>query len=163
MEAILILVRAALAVGLIVALTRLNGLRSFSKMSGFDFAITVAMGSVLAAAVTADRWPGFLTAMGALIALFAVQGAISRIRQTFDPVQKAVDNEPLLLMRDGKILTDNLDRSNVTRDDLIGKLREANALQLSDVRAVVLETTGDVSVLHGDGPVDETLLENVRT
>ncbi len=29
------------------------------------------------------------------------------------------------------------------------------------VLAVVLETTGDISVLHGSGPLDELLLEGV--
>ena len=41
-------------------------------------------------------------------------------------------------------------------------LREANALQLSQVRAVILEDTGDVSVLHGPEEVDDELLEGVR-
>lgn len=40
-----ILFRAALAAGAIVLFTRLNGLRSFSKMSSFDFALTIALGS----------------------------------------------------------------------------------------------------------------------
>ena len=34
-------------------------------------------------------------------------------------------------------------------------------LDYGQVRAVVLETTGDVSVLHGDH-LDETLIENVK-
>ena len=33
----------------VIALSRIFGLRSFSKMSGFDFAITIATGSILAA------------------------------------------------------------------------------------------------------------------
>nr|WP_243405031.1 DUF421 domain-containing protein [Pelagivirga sediminicola] len=39
-------------------------------------------------------------------------------------------------------------------------MREANALDLSPVRAVVLETTGSISVLHGDH-VDEALFKGV--
>ena len=51
-DLILILLRAMLVVATIIVLTRLHGLRSFSKMSSFDFAITVSIGSVLAGAVT---------------------------------------------------------------------------------------------------------------
>lgn len=42
-----------------------------------------------------------------------------------------------------------------------GKLREANVLDLSQVRAVILETTGDVSVLHGD-VCSEKLLQGTK-
>jgi uncharacterized membrane protein YcaP (DUF421 family) len=74
-DVLYLLARAA-----IVALTRLNGFRSFSKMSGFDFGITVAMGSVLASAVMATKPESFWTNIGARGALFGVQGTISRMR-----------------------------------------------------------------------------------
>ncbi|WOI56102.1 DUF421 domain-containing protein [Palleronia sp. LCG004] len=162
MDVVNILLRAVIVVAVIVALIRLNGLRSFSKMSGFDFAITIAVGSVLASAAMSSDWPGFWRSTGALVALFLVQGAISRVRAHFGPFQQVIDNSPLMLMRDGEILEENLSRGNISRDDLMGKLREANALRLKDVRAVILENTGDVSVLHGQGDVDDALLDGVR-
>lgn len=51
-------------------------------------------------------------------------------------------------MRGSEILDDNLKEAEVTHDDLRAKLREANVTQLSQVKAVVMESTGDVSVLH---------------
>lgn len=60
-------------------------------------------------------------------------------------------------MRDGVILHEALPYTRVAKDDLIAKLREANVLDLSQVRAVILETTGDVSVLHGDVCAEELL------
>jgi uncharacterized membrane protein YcaP (DUF421 family) len=60
------------------------------------------------------------------------------------------------------ILRGNLNRARMTVEELNGKLREANVLNYGQVRAVVLETTGDVSVLHGDGDLDPDLLRDVR-
>ena len=59
---------------------------------------------------------------------------------------------------------DAMRRARVTKADVIGKLREANVLRLEEVRAVILEVTGDISVLHGDPDegVDDLLLEGVR-
>ena len=37
-----------------------------------------------------------------------------------------------------------------------------NVQRLSDVRAVVLERTGNIAVLHGDAEIDEVLLKGVR-
>lgn len=148
-----ILLRALLVIATIIALTRLHGLRSFSKMSGFDFAITVSIGSVLAGAVTTLSTPiwHFVTA---LVALFAVQILLAQSRARAERVESALDNPPMLIMENGKPLPDNLARGGMTLADLHAKLREANAFNLDEVHAVILESTGDVSVLHGpaDGP-----------
>lgn len=86
--------------------------------------------------------------------------ATLRRRSSFDRV---VDNTPVLLVRDGEFDVTAMNASRVTRSDVFAKLREANVLRLEQVRAVVLETTGDISVLHGDGPIDDMLFENVKS
>jgi uncharacterized membrane protein YcaP (DUF421 family) len=58
-----IIVQSVGAIVFVVALTRVFGLRSFSKMSGFDFAVTVAIGSVVATttmSTTTPFWQGAL-------------------------------------------------------------------------------------------------------
>lgn len=152
--------RAAASVLLVVLLTRLNGLRSFSKMSGFDFVTTVATGSVIATAITSDG-KGFWVAMLGLAGLYLVQAVLAYARKSSPGVKDAMDNRPLLLMEGGKFLDANMQRAEITRSDVWAKLRAANALDLQNVRAVVLETTGDVSVLHGDRPVPPELLDGV--
>jgi len=94
-------------------LVRALGLRSFSKMTGLDFAMTIATGSLLAGASQAEDLAGLL------------------------------------------------DATRVTRSDLMAKLREANVLRFDAVRAVVLETTGDISVMHGDH-LEQELVDGVR-
>ncbi len=155
------------ALGIYIAViiyTRLAGLRSFSKMSSFDFAMTVAVGSVIASTVL-TRDPPLLQAVAALGALYLLQIAVARLRVAFGLVGRAVDNDPVLLMRDGEILRESMDTAGVTDGDLRAKLREANVLRLSHVRAVVMETTGDISVLHAPadaGDLDEEILREVR-
>jgi uncharacterized membrane protein YcaP (DUF421 family) len=51
----------------------------------------------------------------------------------------------------------------VTEDELRGKLREANVIQMSEVRAVILESTCDVSVIHtrGSEELDDYVMKDV--
>lgn len=151
------------AVGLYVVLLvliRINGLRSLTKMSSVDFASTVAIGSLIASVILSER-PSLLQGVVGLVALFAMQGAFAALRRRVDTSR--VENDPVLLMDGPRILEDNLAATRVTRDDLYAKLREANVLNLDQVHAVVLETTGDVSVLHGaGGDFDPDLLDSVR-
>jgi len=157
------LVSSVAAFVLIILFVRVFGVRSFAKMSGFDFAMTIAMGSVLASAAMSKSVP--LPVAGLVLAvMFVGQWTVARLRLRFPAVGRLVDNRAILVMAEGQFLDNNLRRSGVTRDELIGKLREANVLEIRYVRAVVVETTGDVSVLHGEPsvPLAEELLENVR-
>lgn len=147
----------AMLLGL-VAYVRIAGLRSFSKMSAFDFAVTVAMGSLLA--TVAMSGSSLLDGLTAASALLGAQVVLALLRSRLG-LGSLVDNEPLLLMVGPHMLEENLRRARVTPDDLRAKLREANVRSYDEVRCVVFETTGDVSVVHGEGPVDPDLLRDV--
>lgn len=155
---------AVLIYAAVIALCRLQGVRSFAKMSSFDFAMTIAVGSVIAStALTPD--PPVLRGLVVLIVLFTAQWLVAKARIHLPGASRAVDNQPILIMRGPDILHDNLARASMTQDDLRAKLREANVLQLDQVRAVVAEATGDVSVLHANDPDDtlnDALLKDVR-
>ena len=151
----------ALALVWIVLMIRIVGLRSLSKMTNFDFVMTVALGSLLAGASQVAKWGDFAQIGVGIVVLFAMQVAAALLRRSSDKVEAAIQNTPVYLMRDGVIDEDALSKTRVARSDLIAKLREANVLHFSEVRAVVLEATGDVSVLHGDS-LDERLTQDVE-
>jgi len=146
----------------VVLLIRINGLRSFSKMTNFDFVMTVAVGSLLASASQTTTWEAFLQAMVAMAALFIVQSVSARLRRRSDKIDAIMQNTPVILMRNGEIIDGALEETRVARSDLLAKLREANVLDLNEVRAVVLETTGDISVLHGEH-CSEALLKGTKS
>lgn len=153
----------AIYVSLII-LTRLAGLRSFSKMSSFDFAVTVAIGSVIASTIL-TRNPPLLQAAVGLSSLYCVQILVAWLRGRSQAFNRMVNNKPLLLMKGSTIVEENLKKAQVTHADLRAKLREANVIRLSQVKAVVMEATGDISVLHSEdenSEPDDELLKNVR-
>lgn len=152
---------SATAVIWVVLVVRVIGLRAFSKMTVFDFVVTVAIGSLLAGASQATSWPGYFQATLAMASLLGVQYAVARLRRASDQFEDFVQNSPVLLMRDGMFIEDALKQTRVAKSDLIAKLREANVLEFSSVRAVVLETTGDISVIHGE-KLENQILDGVQ-
>jgi uncharacterized membrane protein YcaP (DUF421 family) len=157
---LLVVLAASLAIYLwVIAATRVAGLRSFSKMSAFDFAMTVAIGSIIAS--TALGAASLLSGLAAVAVLYLAQVVVSHLRRT-TAIEGLIDNTPLLLMDGPHIIDEHLAVARLTREDLRHKLRGSNVLRPEDVRAVVLETTGDVSVLQGEGPLDPAVLEGVN-
>ena len=128
----------------ILLYTRLVGLRSFSKMSAGDFAMTIAVGSLFGATISSPN-PTLLMGLFAILCVFAGQWTLAVLRRNSSFISRLVE---LLLMTRSDILHENLSRANVTESDLFGKLREANAFHMDQIIAVVFETTGDVSVIH---------------
>ena len=151
------LLLSAVSIIWVIVLVRLNGLRTFSKMTNFDFAMTIAVGSLIASGAQTATWTSFVQILAAILGLVLVQRFTATLRMTSDGFSKIVQNTPIILMRDGVIIEDALKHTRVARDDLVAKLREANVLDFKQVRAVVLETTGDISVLHGNA-LQEALL-----
>lgn len=143
----------------VITYTRIAGLRSFSKMSSFDFASTVAVGSLMASVAVTQA--SLLNGVIALGTLYAAQSGIAVLRR-HTGIEKVIDNRPVLLMAGPQVLHENLRRSSVTQRDLVAKLREANVVRPDQVLAVVLETTGDVNVLHGEGPLDPAVMMGVK-
>lgn len=155
--------KAVVIVVAVIILTRLNGLRSLSKQSAFDFPITVATGSLIASTIL-SKDVSIAAGVVAATSLYVVQALISLVRLNLGFFKEAVDNTPILLMEGERILDANLRRARLTREDLFAKLRTAGVTDLSQVRAVVFETTADVSVLTGQPgqEVNPMLLHGVR-
>ena len=132
-------------------------------MSSFDFAMTVAIGSIIATTVL-SKSVSLLQGVIGLAAVYILQVLVAILRK-LEIVQKLIDNKPLLLMDGEEILQENLKKARVTESDLRSKLREANVLELSQVRAVIFESTGDIAVLHSKDEqvkVEDWLLKGVE-
>lgn len=143
----------------LVILTRISGKRSFSKMSSFDFAMTVSIGSILATVIV-SKSVSLQYGIISLVIIYSFQMVVAAARH-WKPIRDLVDNKPTLLMQNGELIKDNLKKCKVTESDVKAKLREANVIQLSEVKAVVFESTGDISVLHGsnDKAIDDWILD----
>ncbi|MDT0556147.1 DUF421 domain-containing protein [Patiriisocius hiemis] len=147
----------------VIFLTRIIGLRSFAKFTAYDFAFTVAIGSIISSTLTSSTT--IVHGSIAIASLLALTFIFSYLQRLFPTLKSIISNQPLLLMDGSEILHDNLKYARIEKTQLIAKLREANVMDFNQVQAVVLESTGDISVLHkSDSELNfnTDLLEGVR-
>ncbi|MTI20992.1 DUF421 domain-containing protein [Fulvivirga sp. RKSG066] len=148
----------------IIIITKLNGLRTFAKMGSFDFAITIAIGSLIASTILSGS-QSLIQCIVGLSVLIGLQALVAKLRKKSKSFEKTVTNTPVLLMKGSQLLEHNLAKTRVSHADLYAKLREANVTDFNQIYAVVLETTGDISVLHGseDKKLSDELLKFIDT
>lgn len=139
----------------VVAGLRVAGRRTVSQMSAFDFVVTIAIGSLVAStAVSAN--PSYARGFTAFLTLVVLQQVVAVVRQKFPITHRALDFSPQALYRDGKMrLRHNPLTAQVTDDEIYAKLRRAGISTLDEVKLVVLEADGKVSVLRTDQEASE--------
>lgn len=141
-----VLVVGTLAYAALVAILRVSGKRTLSKLNAFDFVVTVALGSTLAT-VLLSKDVALLEGVLALALLVALQWIIAFLSVRSERFQNLVKSEPALLLRDGRFLDGAMRRERITREEVIAAIRSQGAGDPVQVAAVVLETDGSLSVL----------------
>lgn len=136
----------------LILLLRVTGSRTIASMRGFDFIVTVALGSVFGRALTAKN-VSLAEAVVAFMLLIALQYVVARLQVRSRPFARAVTNPPRLLYFRGQFQPETMRRARVTEPELRAVARKKGHGSLSGVEALVLEASGDIAVITaiGDG------------
>lgn len=130
----------------LIFMLRISGKRTLGKMNAFDLIVTVALGSTLAT-VLLDTGVPLAEGIAALMLLICLQYLITWLSVRSSRVEQFVKSEPTLLVHDGSYLIDALRRQRVTRDEIGAALRATGRTGIAEVRSVVLETDGSMTVI----------------
>lgn len=162
MELLRVAVVGALSYGALVLFLRLSGKRTLAKMNAFDLVVTVALGSTLATIVLSTD-VALAEGILAFATLIGLQYAVAWGSNRVPALARLVKSEPRLLFHDGRFLEGALRAERVTRDEVLAAIRQSGTSSIDEVRSVILETSGEFSVLGPPGPRDSSLLDSVDT
>ena len=147
-----LLVVGPLAYAALVAVLRVSGKRTLSKLNAFDLVVTVALGSTLATILLSST-VSLAEGVAALLLLVGLQYVLTWTSVRWPPLARAVKSEPALVYWEG-FLEAAMRRERVTAEEVRQAARAQGHADLSRVSAVVLETDGSFSILtdqpHGD-------------
>ncbi|WP_341954093.1 YetF domain-containing protein [Salinibacterium sp. TMP30] len=159
------LIRIALAgtagYATLIIVLRISGKRTLSQLNIFDFVVTVALGSILATVLsnTDVSWSEGAAAFALLAVLqFIVAWATSR----WPRARGVVTSTPVLLFSDGTVRHQALRRARLTESEVHQVIRESGAGDLADIRSVVLESNGKLSVISASKYGDGSALKDVK-
>lgn len=152
------LVVGVLAYVALLALLRVSGKRTLSKMNAFDLIVTVALGSTLATILLAKE-VALAEGVLAFALLIGLQFVVSWSSVRARWVRRLATGEPLMLFYCGQFLPTARRQARVTEDEVRAAIRAAGLDSLAKVHAVVLETDGSFSVVEsGEGENDSSLV-----
>lgn len=141
-----IVVTGVLAYLALLLFLRVAGKRTLSKWNEFDFAITVALGSVLANAVVSETLP-LADGVAGIAVLVGLQYVLTHLAMRSPRVRRVIQSRPTLLLRDGRLLEDAMRDQRVGEVEIRAAIRGGGFGCYDKVAAVVLETNGTFSVI----------------
>ncbi len=125
---------------------RLGERRTLAQMSPFDFVAAVAVGAIVGRVPNAST-TSYLAGAVTLVTVLLVHRVIMRLRYA-PRVAHIVEHAPIVLVADGRILESEIRRCGLTLGDLHGQLRQHGIGDLSEVRYVIAEQRGQLSVIR---------------
>jgi uncharacterized membrane protein YcaP (DUF421 family) len=141
------LIIGILAYVILIFMLRVSGKRTLSKMNAFDFIVTVALGSTLATVILSKDIP-LLEGSLAFFLLIFMQYTITSLSVKNKKIKDLVTSKPVLLFFKGEILWDMMKKERVTVEDLHLAIRKKGITDIALVDVVILETTGDITVIQ---------------
>ncbi|MBN3527194.1 DUF421 domain-containing protein [Paenibacillus apiarius] len=141
-----ITLRTLVAVVTLFVLTKLLGKRQVSQLSVFEYITGITIGS-LAAYVSLDLEANWYLGLVSLVVWVAVSLGIEFLQLKSKTMRTIIDGKSTILIKDGKILEDNLKKERITADELLELLRKKNVFRAADVEFAIMETSGEVNVM----------------
>lgn len=155
-------IRAATVYLTLLVIFRLSGKRALAQITTFDFVLLLIISESLQNALIGDDF-SLTTAGLAVTTLLVADVGLSVLTRRFPWLDKVVEDVPLILVADGRLIADHMKRSRVSESDILDAARQTRGLdQLSQIRFAILERTGGISIIphppvdlrHQSGPSD---------
>ncbi|WP_150275938.1 DUF421 domain-containing protein [Paenibacillus tepidiphilus] len=138
--------RTIFAVVVLFVLTKLLGKRQVSQLSFFEYITGITIGSI-AAYISLDTDKTWHLGVIALLVWVGLSLVIEYVQIKSKKVRDFIDFKSTVLIKEGKILEDNMKKERLSTDDLLAELRKKDVFKLADVEFAIMESDGAINVL----------------
>ncbi len=130
----------------LVGILRVGGRRELAQMNAFDFVVLFTLSNTVQNAIIGND----NSLLGGIVGgttLVLANLAVVRFLYRHPAVDRRIEGEPIVLVRDGRILRRNLERELITEDELRAAVHRQGVASIEECEEVILETGGTITVL----------------
>ncbi len=142
--------RGAAIYAIVWLIFRLAGRRTFAEMTSFDFVLLLIVGEATQQALLGNDF-SITNAALIVLTLVGIDVFLSELKQWSPATEKIIDGLPLILLVDGKPLTNRMKRVRVDEEDILDEARKRRGLtHIEQIKYAVLERGGGISIIPRD-------------
>ncbi|GIP46579.1 hypothetical protein D3C76_130870 [compost metagenome] len=141
-----VIVRTLVAIVVLFILTRLLGKRQISQLTFFEYVTGITIGSITAY-ISLDINTDWYLGLIAVTVWFLVSFGIEFLQLKSKKARDWLDSNSTILIKDGKVLEDNLKKEKLTNEELMEQLRKKSIFKVAEVEFAVIEPDGQINAM----------------
>lgn len=138
-------IRTILLYCVLILVIRLLGKRQIGQLEPSELVVAMLVAD-LAAIPMQDEGIPLLSGLVPIFTVLGIELVFSHLSLKSVRIRKVLCGKPVILIENGNIMQENLRKTRVTLDELMGHLRQKDILDLTTVQYAILETNGNLSV-----------------
>lgn len=143
-EALVVAIRSMFAFFTLLIMARLMGKTEVSQLTYFDYVVGITIGSI-AASMSIDTGLMATTAAVGVLVWAGLKIGTELLTLKSNPARKLLEGEPVVVIKNGKLMEDAMARAFYNVDELMIQLRNLKVFDLSQIEEAVLEPNGRLS------------------
>lgn len=144
----------------LVLILRVGGRRELGQLNAFDLVVLLTLANAVQNAIIGDDNSligGFIG--GATLVLLNL--GVIRFLYRHPGLDRKIEGEPVTLVKDGRILRQNLEKELITEEELLAAIHRQGVDRFEACAEVILETSGVITVLARQPTPDEVLMGDI--
>ncbi len=133
----------------IILAIRLFGKKELSQLSLVDLVFILLISNSVQNAMVGNNTT-LLGGLTAATALFVTNWLLKNLIYKSKGISRTIQGTPVILVYEGKIIAKNLEKTQISIDELEAAIREHGVKDVSFVDLAILEVDGNISVLSGN-------------
>jgi uncharacterized membrane protein YcaP (DUF421 family) len=126
---------------------RISGKRTLYEATVFDFVLLLIIAETAESALLGEDH-SITNSLILILTLLFTDIVLSLLKQRFNGFGKVVDGVPIILLDNGQLLHDRLQKVRVDESDILQSARELQGLQrLDQIKYAILEKDGKITII----------------
>ena len=155
---LLIIFRSVIIFFVLLILLRLMGKRQIGEMQPFELVITLIVADLACFPMTETSIP-LLYGVISLFGIFILHQLLIFLSNKSRTMEKIICGNPAMLIEQSKICIKNLEKMNLTANDLLETIRVKGICGFSAVSFAMIETSGQISFIEKENSVEKSFAQ----
>ena len=131
----------------LLVLLRFAGRRTLGQLTTFDFVLLLIISEATQQALLGEDF-SITNAFLVVMTMIGLDIGLSLLKQRFIRLEDWLEGMPVVLIENGRLLKDRMDKERVDEDDILHAARELQGIERIDqIKYAVLERTGGISII----------------
>lgn len=148
-----------LAFAVLTLAFRLMGKRELSRLSPFELVTLMLIPEILSNSLQGQG--SVVTALAGLCTILLLVLGTSLLSQRFPRVKDALEAPPTVLVQNGKLLEQAMNRERIAPDELYSEMRKQSIASVEELRFAVLESGGNITFIPHAKPAPSSADDDV--